>query len=272
VTFAEALAQGLARLQAAGVEGPGRDARLLLAHAAGLPSDRLTLHLTDELSPAAEMAFDHLITGRTERRPVSHLIGRREFWGRDFIVTKHVLDPRPETEHLIEAALEAPFRTVLDLGTGSGMILATLLAERPDAQGLGSDISDKALNVARQNLDRHAPRGTLVQSDWFQAITGQFNLIVSNPPYIAKAEMAALAPELAFEPEQALTDHADGLTAYRIIAKEAAAHLAPTGRIIVEFGASQGPSVQAIFVAQGWNKAEIRKDYAGHDRILVVSH
>jgi release factor glutamine methyltransferase len=272
VTLAEALAQGFARLQGAGIDGPGRDARLLLAHAAGLPADRLTMHLADELPAPALATFETLLDQRATRKPISQIIGRREFWGRDFIVTPDVLDPRPETEHLIEAALQAPFANVLDLGTGSGMILATLLAERPEAQGLGVDISDKALQVARQNLDRYAKRGTLAQSDWFAAITDQFDLIVSNPPYIAQAEMALLEPELAFEPQGALTDHADGLTAYRVIAKEATRHLAPNGRIIVEFGATQGPAVRAIFVAAGWNMADIRKDYAGHDRILVVSH
>ena len=272
MTLADALSLGFARLQAAGIEAPGRDVRLLLAHAAGLPVDRLTLHVSDELAAPAALVFEMLLEERAARRPVSQLIGRREFWGRPFIVTPDVLDPRPETEHLIEAALEVPFNNVLDLGTGSGIILATLLAEQPAAEGLGTDISDKALQVARQNLDRHAPRGRLANSDWFEAVSGTFDLIVSNPPYVASSEMASLEPELAFEPLGALTDYADGLTAYRTIAAKAAAHLAPNGRIIVEFGATQGQTVQAIFVAAGWTNAEIRPDYAGHDRILVVSH
>ena len=268
--FAEALAQGMALLQVAGVDDPARDARRLLAFAAGIDPARISVVLPDEIPEASIRAFQSAVAQRAERRPVSQIIGSREFWGRAFIVTPDVLDPRPETEHLIEAALEAPFGRVLDLGTGSGMILATLLAERPEASGLGADISLAALAVARRNLDRHAPRGELIESDWFEAVGGTFDLIVSNPPYIAAGEMAGLAPELAFEPQIALTDHADGLTVYRIIAAQAAKFLAPTGRVIVEIGTAQGPAVSEIFATAGW-QTECRKDFAGHDRIVITS-
>src|SRR5690606_5796045 len=132
-----ALAGAARHLAAAGVPGPMADARALLAHAAGLAPDRLTLHLSDPLSPQATDLFAQLLARRVAREPVSHLIGHRLFWGRPFIVTRDVLDPRPETETLIATALEAPFHSLLDLGTGSGAILLTLLAERPQAQGLG---------------------------------------------------------------------------------------------------------------------------------------
>ena len=270
MTFAEALALGLARLQGQGIEEPARDVRRLLAFAAGVDPGRLTVMLPDDLPEPAFSRYLSLIDRRAKREPVSHLTGLRAFWGREFIVTPDVLDPRPETEHLIEAALETDFASVLDLGTGSGVILATLLAERPGAEGLGADLSPSALTVARQNLDRHAPRGNLVQSDWFDAVSGRFDLIVSNPPYIAAGEMAGLAPELSFEPRIALTDEGDGLTAYRIIAAKAAGHLTEQGRLIVEIGTGQGAAVAELFRAAGLKDVEIRRDLADHDRNVLA--
>jgi release factor glutamine methyltransferase len=225
VTGTEALRDATARLQAAGVEGAARDARRLLAHALGIAPDVLAGRMADPMPEAAAHAFAALVARRAAREPVSHLTGARAFWGREFLVTRDVLDPRPETETLVALALAEPFRRVLDLGTGSGCILVTLLAEGPGAQGVGTDISAQALVVAGENAARHgvAERLVLTPSDWFGDIGGRYDLIVSNPPYIAADEMAGLAPEVRdHEPRLALTDGADGLTAYRAIAARAA--------------------------------------------------
>jgi release factor glutamine methyltransferase len=189
---AEALRDATARLQAAGVEGAARDARRLLAHALGVAPDVLAGRMTDPVPEAAGATFAALVARRAAREPVSHLTGVRAFWGREFRVTRDVLDPRPETETLVALALEAPFRRVLDLGTGSGCILVTLLAERPGAQGVGTDVSAQALVIAGENAARHgvAQRLVLTPSDWFGDIGGRYDLIVSNPPYIAAEEMA----------------------------------------------------------------------------------
>ncbi len=260
-----------ARLMMAGVEDPMRDARRLLAHAMGVAPDRLTLHLNDRPEPEAMAAFEDLVAARAARRPLSHLVGGREFWGRRFRVTPDVLDPRPETEILIAAALEEPFESVLDLGTGSGCILVSLLAERPGATGLGTDLSPAALEVARGNAAALGVAAEFAVSDWFAAVVGRFDLIVSNPPYIAADEMAGLAPEVRdHEPHLALTPGGDGLDAYRDIAAGAPAHLAPKGRILVEIGPAQGLAVAALMAAAGLTGIRILPDLDGRDRVVAA--
>lgn len=202
---------------------------------------------------------------------MAQIVGARLFWGRSFEVTPDVLDPRPETETLVAAALETPFARVLDLGTGTGCTLLTLLAERPEATGMGSDLSEAALQVAARNAARHGIAADLVQSDWYEGIGGRFDLIVSNPPYIPVAEIAGLAPEVRdHEPRIALTDGGDGLGAYRAIAAGAAAHLAPAGRLLVEVGAGQAPSVQEIFAAAGLDCVGTRPDLEGRARVVLA--
>lgn len=273
MTGAEALARGVAALGDAGIDEPARDARRLLAHALGLAPGRLTLVLPDPVPDVTVAVFDQLIARRAARAPVSHLIGRRAFFGRDFIVTPDVLDPRPETETLIAAALERPFERLLDLGTGSGCILLTLLAERPGATGLGTDLSPAALSVARRNADalHLTDRAGFAEGGWYAAVAAgaRFDLIVSNPPYIAPEELPGLAPELAHEPRMALTDEADGLTAYRAIARGAADHLAPQGRLIVEIGHRQGAAVSAILAEHGLTGITVRHDLDGRDRVVT---
>ncbi|MEY8842860.1 peptide chain release factor N(5)-glutamine methyltransferase, partial [Cribrihabitans sp. XS_ASV171] len=232
-TAAQAMVVATARLRAAGVPDPARDARLLLAHAARIEASRVTLIAPEALSPEISERYEQLIALRAIRVPVSHLVGERAFYGRRFKVSGDVLDPRPETETLIEAALARPYGRVLDLGTGSGCILVTLLAERPDATGMGTDLSEAACLQASANavLHRVQERAEIVRADWFAGVTGQFDLIVSNPPYIAQAEMEGLAPEVReHEPEMALTDGRDGLSAYRAIAGRAVEFLRPGGR------------------------------------------
>lgn len=272
-TAAEALRAGLARLAAAAIEGAPRDARRLLAHALGIAPDRLTLHLADAITPAQAAAFDLAIAARAARQPVSQIVGERLFWGRAFRVSRDTLDPRPETETLIEAALAEPFARVLDLGTGTGCILLTCLAERPQATGLGVDLSAAALDVAQDNARRLdlAARAEFRLSDWFAAVTGRFDLILSNPPYIAADEMPGLAPEVRdWEPHLALTPGGDGLNAYRALAAGAPAHLAPGGRLMVEIGPTQGAAVAALFAQAGLCDLRVLPDMDGRDRVVAA--
>lgn len=273
ITAAEALRAAIPRLASCAVPDPARDARHLLAFAMGLAPDRLTLHLSDPLSPEATARLEAALSARAARQPVSQIIGQRLFWGRTFRVTRDTLDPRPETETLIAAALERPFRRVLDLGTGTGAILLTLLAERPDATGHGVDVSPAALAVAKANAESFelSARATFGVSNWFSAVEGQFDLIVSNPPYIGANEMADLSPEVRdWEPHLALTPGGDGLEAYRAIAAGAPAHLSPGGRLIVEIGPTQGEAVTALFAAAGLRDLSVLRDLDGRSRVVTA--
>ncbi|WP_233270513.1 peptide chain release factor N(5)-glutamine methyltransferase [Chachezhania sediminis] len=275
MTAAEALAAAAARLRAAGVPDPVRDARRLLAHAARIDAARITLIAPDPLDPAIAERFGHLVGLRETRVPVSQIVGERQFYGRTFAISGDVLDPRPETETLIECALAEPFARVLDLGTGSGCILVTLLAERPDAVGLGVDLSEAACFQASANVVRHELtwRAQIRQMDWYGGQGQTYDLIVSNPPYIAENEMAGLDPEVRlFEPAMALTDFGDGLGAYRAIAAGASAHLEPGGRLIVEIGPTQGAAVSALMEAAGLTGIQVIADLDGRDRVVLGRH
>ena len=268
------LAAGVARLAAAGVAEPARDARLLLARALGIAPDRLTLALGDPVPPGTAERFEAFLAERALRRPVSQILGHRAFWGRDFAVTRDVLDPRPETETLVARALEgAPGRHILDLGTGSGILLVTLLAEWPGATGTGTDRSAAALEVARENAARHgvAARATLRETDWAAGISGPFDVIVSNPPYIPEAEMAELAPEVRdWEPRLALTPGETGLEAYERLAADLPRLLAPGGRALFEFGAGQEGAVARVFADRGFRDISLAEDLDGRPRALLV--
>ncbi|MEP3947654.1 peptide chain release factor N(5)-glutamine methyltransferase [Ascidiaceihabitans sp.] len=273
MTAAQALVAATAKLRASGVPDPARDARVLLAHAASVDAARITLIAPEDLAPDIAERYDQLISLRAVRVPVSHLIGAREFYGRRFNVSSDVLDPRPETETLIEAALAQPFGSVLDIGTGSGCILITLLSERPTAVGVGTDLSEAACLQASANAVSNgvAERADIFQSDWFGAVRGRFDLIVSNPPYLAVEEMEDVSPELRdHEPRMALTDEADGLTGYRVLAALAQDHLDPGGRVLTEIGHKQGPGVCALFEAAGWRNVRILPDLDGRDRVVCA--
>ena len=270
-TAAQAMVTATARLRAAGVEDPARDARVLLAHAARIEASRVTLIAPEELAPDIAERYDQLISLRAIRVPVSHLLGEREFYGRRFRVSNDVLDPRPETEALIEAALSEPFDHVLDLGVGSGCILITLLAERTSATGVGADLSEAACLQTSANAVQHKvqDRVQVVQSNWFSTIQGKFDLIVSNPPYISLSEMTGLSPEVReHEPRMALTDEGDGLNAYRHIAADAPDFLLPGGRLLVEIGPTQARQVSALFDASGLSDIRIIPDLDGRDRVV----
>ncbi len=269
----DALRAAVPRLRAAGIDDPPRDARLLLAHALGLPPDRLSLHLSDEMSQPQAQTYEEALVARQARRPVAQILGRRLFWGLSFRVTPDTLDPRPETEALVAEATAHPFLKMLDLGTGTGCILLSCLASMPMARGTGTDLSSAALAVAADNTARLglAARARFQPADWFDGITGAFDLIVSNPPYIAEAEMAALAPELRHEPRMALTPGGDGLAAYRRIAQGAPARLMPGGRLLVEIGPTQGAAVAGLMAAQGLTDIRILPDMDGRDRVVAAA-
>lgn len=273
MTAAEAMVAATARLRAAGVPDPARDARVLLAHAARVDATRVTLIAPEDISPDIQERFEQLVALRVVRVPVSHLIGERAFYGHRFKVSSDVLDPRPETETLIEAALAEPFSSVLDIGTGSGCILIILLAERPSAVGTGTDLSEAACLQASANvvMNRVALRAEILQSDWFGAVRGQYDLIVSNPPYLAAEEMTDVSPELRdHEPRMALTDEADGLTGYRVLASMGQRHLEPHGRLLAEIGWLQGPAVVALFEEAGWRDVRVLPDLDGRDRVVCA--
>ncbi|WP_334064254.1 peptide chain release factor N(5)-glutamine methyltransferase [Limimaricola cinnabarinus] len=273
LTGSAALVAATRKLAQAGVPDPGRDARRLFSYAIGVDPGRLTLVLPEPVDGERLSKFEALVERRCAREPVSHLTGSRAFYGRRFKVTRDVLDPRPETEALIEAALSEPFGHVLDLGVGSGCILLTLLAEMPDARGVGVDISEAACAVARENAIALglSDRAHVTVSDWASRVEGLFDLVVSNPPYIARDEMAGLAPELRdWEPEGALTDGADGLSCYRAILDGAAAVLAPGGRLIMELGAGQAEAVGSLAVARDFAPIALIPDLDGRDRVIVL--
>ena len=271
-TGSQVLMAAVQQLTKSGVPDAALDARKLFAYASGVDAGRLTLILPEPVSPQVIARFDRLIARRSRFEPVSHLVGSRAFYGRVFEVTKDVLDPRPETETLIDMALRDPFARVLDLGTGSGCILVTLLAENPDAVGVGADVSPKALAVALRNAQRHHvdDRATFVQSDWMAGIRRPFDLIVANPPYIAADEMAGLSRDVReWEPRLALTDEADGLSAYRTIVAQTQKALLPGGRLIFEIGSTQGQAVAELMLKGGLRDVFVIPDLDGRDRVVI---
>lgn len=274
LTRAEALANAIKAFREAGLHDPARDARVLLRWASGLEAAALTARMDDMMGEAERDRFLSASSERLGRRPVAQIIGERAFWGRSFEVTPDVLDPRPETEILIAAALEGGVAArVLDLGVGSGCILLTLLAEWPKATGVGVDVSAAALAVAARNAERLgvAARAELRQGDWLEDVSGEFDLVVSNPPYISEVEMRDLDVSVRrFEPHVALTPGGDGLDAYRRIAAGARARLAPGGRMLLEVGAGQADAVEAIFVMAGFSAAGRHRDFDGRERCVSL--
>jgi release factor glutamine methyltransferase len=226
--------------------------------------------------PEAAGRFQSFIERRRRFEPVSRILGVREFYGRSFRVTPDVLDPRADTETLIGAVLvlaksRGPYH-ILDLGTGSGAIALTLLAELPESFAVASDLSAVALQVAKGNAEALgvADRTRFVQANWFDGVDGQFDLIVSNPPYIPLGDIGGLAADVReFDPPKALDGGPDGLEAYRRIASGAGGHLTLGGHIAVEIGASQENAVNGLFQGEGFNRESRHFDLAGHIRCLV---
>jgi release factor glutamine methyltransferase len=267
------------RLEAAGVDTPVLDARLLLEAGAGV--SRLEI-VTDPRRPVTRSqveAVEALALRREAREPVSHILGRKHFWTLELAVTPDVLTPRPETEFVVEAALQAlphdkPTR-VLDIGAGSGAILLAILHERPNAVGVGVDISRAALDVAHANAEALmlSPRVEWREGDWAAGIDGGFDLVVSNPPYIPAGEIDGLAPEVArYEPRVALDGGADGLEAYRALTVELPRLLKQGGAFAFEVGLGQADAVMALAEARGLIVDEPRRDLAGIPRVVQGRH
>jgi release factor glutamine methyltransferase len=271
-TVAEALRLALAPLRAAGVQDAATDARRLMAHALAIDPGRLTLHLPDPMTLSQAAIFEQALTARVSRQPVAQIIGQRDFFGLCFRVTKDTLDPRPDTETLVSEALREPFAKLLDLGTGTGCVLLACLQNMPIAVGTGTDLSPQAIAVAKGNAVALglAGRARFQISDWFSEVSGRFDLIVSNPPYITATEMADLDPEVReHEPHLALTPGGDGLDAYRAITLGAPARLMAGGRLIVEIGWQQGLAVSQLFAAAGLVGIGVLPDLSGRDRVVL---
>jgi release factor glutamine methyltransferase len=278
MTVAAALQEAARRLCAAGIDSARLDARLLLAAVLKLDAPQLIAHPERALTAAESARFHDLVDRRSRRRPLAHLLGRREFWGLDFRVTPDTLDPRPDSETVVEAALTCvPDRSaslrILDLGIGTGCLLLSLLHELPRARGIGVDCSDAALAVAAANAAELglAERAVFHKGDWTDELEGTFDLIVANPPYIPRAEIDGLMPEVArYEPRLALDGGADGLDAYRAIAKGTVGLSGPHTHLLVEVGDGQGDSVGAVFSAVGYRCTARHADLGGRTRCLTL--
>ena len=270
-------------LGVAGIDNARFEARLLLGHAAGLSTEQLIARGPQGAPSAVAAALRTLTARRVQREPMAYILGEREFWGLTFKVTPAVLVPRPESETLIEAALALlPDRKrrwrILDLGVGSGCLLLPLLREFPEATGLGMDVSPEALAVARDNADALgvASRATLMIDDWrrpnwTERVGGPFDLVVSNPPYIAAAAIDGLMPEVArFEPRLALDGGPDGLDAYRIIAVAAPKLVTRGGWLAVEAGEGEAPEISEFFAAAGLAPMAPWKDLGGIERVVAA--
>jgi release factor glutamine methyltransferase len=276
VTLRQHLTAAKARLVAAGIEPSeaARDVLFLAMHATGW--DRATVHSRDidPPPPGFEAAYAAAIDRRTQREPIAYITGVQEFWNRDFAVSPAVLIPRPETELIIEEALSLVFATVADIGTGSGCLAVTLAAEFPRAQVVATDISAAALTVARANAERHgvANRIEFRETRYLDGVTGPFDLIVSNPPYVTDGEFEGLAPEVRdAEPRSALTAGADGLNDIREVLQQAAVRLTPGGTLLMEIGYNQANAVTELVSANpSLTLRRISADLQAIPRIVVA--
>ncbi len=279
ISAGQAVREAEQRFAAAGIGTARLDAVLLVAHAAGLSPDSVRTDPAKPLRSDAEGRLMTLLRKRAEERvPVSRLTGQREFWGLPFMVSAATLDPRPDSETLVEATLRhtgdrtAPLR-LFDLGVGTGCLLLSLLNELPATTGSGSDIAAGAVETARANavsLDL-AARACFAAGAGFAGFAGPFDWIVCNPPYIPSADIAGLEPEVRdHDPRAALDGGPDGLDAFRRFAPAIAAHLAPGGKAAVEFGDGQAAAVAGIFAAAGLDCLEIAADLAGRQRVIVA--
>jgi release factor glutamine methyltransferase len=277
VTRAAALDEVAAFLDRCGVEDARRDARALLFAAGGFTAAELLLEPTAALTGAARERLRDYAQRRAAREPVSRILGARGFWTHDLVVAPRVLDPRPDTETLIELSLELMRERrrdallILDLGVGSGAILCALLAEFPNAHAIGVDLGADACAAAALNLSRcgFSQRAAVLRGRWADALATRFDLVVSNPPYISSGEIDALEPEVRLhDPRLALDGGADGLDCYREIVDELPRLLAPMGAAALEAGDGQARSVAALLAEKGLEPAGIRKDAGGRERAV----
>ncbi|ANL67417.1 release factor glutamine methyltransferase [Rhizobium phaseoli] len=281
-TVADMLAEARRRFTEAGIADPATDARLLVAGLLKQSSTELLTRSAEKLSPDQIAMISKALERRLGHEPVHRILGEREFYGLPLQLSAETLEPRPDTEILVDTVL-AYLKDlakahgdlhILDIGTGTGAICLALLSECPEASGIGSDISADALGTARSNAERHGlqDRFQAVQSSWFENIRGSFHAIVSNPPYIASNVIHDLAPEVTkFDPIAALDGGPDGLDAYHAIAKDAARFMRPDGVLGLEIGYDQRSDVTAIFEAKGFRCLKSVKDYGQNDRALMFA-
>ena len=281
--LAQALREIGARLAPAGIAEPRREARLLLAAATGLSQAQLVAEPKRPLNEAEAGRLAELAGRRESREPLSRILGRREFWSLSFALGPETLDPRPDSETLIEAALawlgpsrgraEGTMLKILDLGTGTGCLLLALLSELPGAEGLGIDTQPGAVAIARANAEALGlgARARFRTGDWGQGIGERFDVILCNPPYVPAAEIARLEPEVArFDPWLALSGGSDGLNSYRALALQLPDLLAGEGRAFIELGFGQATAAAGLFETGGLQAVDCRSDLAGIPRCLVL--
>jgi release factor glutamine methyltransferase len=273
-TISAALSAARKALVNADIDGSALDARLLMQAAAALSHEELVAEPERVLTATESQKFAALLTRRMAHEPVSRILGTREFFGRNFIVTSDVLDPRADTETVIDFVLaqtKLKQGRLLDIGTGSGILAVTLLAEIPGLSGVAVDVSEPALHVAKKNALALGVSGRLQfhRGSWFEGLTNKFDLIVSNPPYIRRDDIVTLEPDVrSYDPHLALDGGADGLFAYRAIAAGAPTFLSESGMVVVEIGAGQAQDVTAIFGFQGFHLFAEKSDLGGHIRVL----
>ena len=259
----------------AGLDTPDLDTRLFLMAATGFSHSDIIARGRESVSADTLKVLGDYAGRRIAGEPVDHILGYREFYGRRFSISKDVLSPRPETEMLVDAAVtileNRPTARILDLGTGTGAIVISILAEAKHVQGVAVDVSKKALEIATENAKTHKveARLTLLEGSWFSSVEGQFDIILSNPPYITAAAMEDLDIEVkGFDPDLALSGGEDGLMAYRAIISQADKHLKAGGVLLFEIGYDQGQSVSELLTLAGFTDVSVHKDLSGHDRMI----
>ena len=271
MTYKQAEQKGEQLLETAGIMDAKIDAWLLLEMVAKIDRSFYFTHINEEVDPEVLTEYERVVEKRAEHVPLQYITGEQEFMGMTFKVNSNVLIPRQDTETLVEEALKViePQMEVLDLCTGSGCILLSILKNAPTVKGTGSDISKQALLVAKENARLHDLEAEWVRGNLFDNVNGQYDVIVSNPPYISQTEIPTLMPEVAqFEPMEALDGGPDGLDFYRKITQEAPQYLKENGYLFFEIGYDQGAAVQHLMTTAGFSDVTVIKDLAGNDRVV----
>jgi release factor glutamine methyltransferase len=276
----DAIAEATAVLQRAGVDSPRLDARVLIAHVLAVETAKTFTLTDDELTAEQEIALEKLVARRAAREPVSRIIGTREFWGLNLIVTPDVLDPRADTEVLVSAAIDHAKRLrlaaprILDLGAGTGCVTLALLSVIADSTAIAVDLSQNALHVARANARNLnlAQRISFARMSWGDGLVGPFDIIVSNPPYLSAHDMRTLSPEVTYDPHAALDGGEDGLACYRAILADVKRLASKPAILALEVGLAQAEPVARMAESAGLRVVEIRPDLAGIPRCVVAQN
>ena len=272
MTFRDAIRFGEEKLNIAGIQDAKNDAWLLLTFVCKIDRTFYYVHMDEEM-PVEQMAeYENVLNKRAEHVPLQYITGEQEFMGIPFHVNESVLIPRQDTETLVGEALKVvrPGMKVLDMCTGSGCILISILKNIVDVQGFGYDISKQAINVAKENAKLNNVNAIFEKSDLFDDVSDTFDVIVSNPPYIPTEVIGGLMPEVAvYEPMQALDGKEDGLHFYRRIVADASKYLNPEGKLLFEIGHDQGESVSSLMIEAGYKEVRVVKDLAGNDRVVI---